>query len=300
MVDQTSSPFLRQAVGTGGHYKTGSLILRTAGSPYEALCLTDVVPIGYQSCGVSGASGAPTETVQLGYSKLAIKYGAGANCAGIPAPPVESSLVRVGLTGSGKVSFNGDGTAFTGGVKLGIGGAEILDGRRWCAGADPDRAPASAQMAVGQPARDARLDHRRAGAEQSDRPARSARRPGETQLRRAFADCDRTRRQRSPAAMPQSPAITECTTALPGRMVVTVNGTLSPPRGGAMVTLADTPVNGPLPLPAPVVDQVATTATGNFGEQFNRNEHSWNVVARIPAGDGYAAASSPACAIPIP
>lgn len=71
-----------------------------------------------------------------------------------------------------------------------------------------------------------------------------------------------------------------------------------------MVTLTYTPTTGPLPLPSPVVDPVTTTATGSFSENFDRQRegkgYSWNVVASIPSGDGYAAASSPACAVPIP
>jgi hypothetical protein len=53
-----------------------------------------------------------------------------------------------------------------------------------------------------------------------------------------------------------------------------------------------------------VVDSVTTDAAGSFSENFDREvggkPYSWNVVASIPEGDGYAAAQSPACAIPIP
>ena len=86
--------------------------------------------------------------------------------------------------------------------------------------------------------------------------------------------------------------------------MITVSGSLSPPRGGATVSLTYTPVNGPLPLPAPITDQVTTTATGNFSETFDRQQngkpYSWNVVAGIGDGGGYAATSSPPCPIPIP
>jgi type VI protein secretion system component Hcp len=360
-VDQSSSPVLAQAIATGGHWKTGALILQTAGSPFEALCLTDPFGISYQAGGSSGASGTPTETVEFGYAKLTVKYGAGANCAGVPTPPVVSSLVRlnrsgskltarvdclianckgilavslpnsacpkvaspstiggrgslcsftggvrVGLNGAGKVSFNGDGTAFTGGVKLGIGGAgkfSMGDGsvrvltltvpsplRKWLKGhshatlgsiiAVRGLSKAVVQReVVGAPAK---LD--------ASVPSLTATEPGGNEV---------------PPLVSQSLAVTECSQPVVGTpTVVSVNGTLSPPRGGATVTLTYTPTNGPLPLPSPVVDPVTTTATGNFGENFDRQRegkpYSWNVIASIPAGDGYAAASSPACAVPIP
>lgn len=363
-VDSNVSPLLGQAIATGGHWKTGALILQTAGSPYEALCLTDPFAVSRQVSGFTGASGTPTETVEFGYAKLIVQYGAGANCAGVPAPPVVSSLVglnrsgskltarvdclianckgilavslpssacpavaspstigssggrgtqcsftggvRVGLNGAGKVSFNRDGTAFTGGVKLGIGGAgkfSMGDGsvrvltltvpsplRKWLKG--------HAHATLGSIIVVRGLGKAIVQREALDAPAKldasvpslTATEPGGTE---------------TPPLISQSLTVTDCSTPVVGTpTVVTVNGALTPPRGGVTVTLTYTPVNGPLPLPSPIVDPVTTTATGNFGENFDRQregkDYSWNVVASVPAGDGYAAASSPACAIPIP
>jgi hypothetical protein len=63
-------------------------------------------------------------------------------------------------------------------------------------------------------------------------------------------------------------------------------------------------LNGPPPLPSPIVDTATTTATGAFEEAFDRrrngSDYSWEVVAAIDAGEGYAAASSTSCAVPIP
>ena len=86
--------------------------------------------------------------------------------------------------------------------------------------------------------------------------------------------------------------------------VVVVSGSLAPARGGAGVTLTYTPVTGPPPLPSPAVHSVVTDPAGSFSENFDREvagqPYSWNVVASIPAGGGYAAAQSASCAIPIP
>jgi hypothetical protein len=104
-----------------------------------------------------------------------------------------------------------------------------------------------------------------------------------------------------PKDLSQSLAVTECSSPVVGTpTVVAIKGSLSPARSGAKVTLTYTPVSGPPPTPAPIVDTVTTDAAGNFGENFDRNNHSWSVVASIAEGDGYAAASSPACAVPIP
>jgi type VI protein secretion system component Hcp len=363
-VDVSSSALFGQAIANGGHWKTGALTLQTAGSPYEALCLTDPFGISRQTGGLTGASGIPTETVQFGYAKLTVKYGAGANCGAVPAPPVVSSLVRlnrsaskltarvdcliakckgilavslpnsacpkvasastisgsggrgsecsftggvrVGLTGAGKVRFNADGTAFTGGVKLGLGGAgkfSMGDGSvrvltltvppplgKWMKG--------HSHATLGSIIVVRGLSRAIVQREAIDAPAKlnaavpslTATEPGGNEV---------------PPPMPQSLAVTDCSTPVVGTpTVVMVNGTLSPPRGGATVSLTYTPVNGPMPLPSPVVDSVTTSATGNFGESFDRRregkDYSWNVVASIPAGDGYAGASSPACAVPIP
>jgi hypothetical protein len=214
--------------------------------------------------------------------------------------------VRVGLNGAGKVSFNGDGTAFTGGVKIGIGGAgkfSMGDGsvrvltltvpsplRKWLKGHSHAtlgsiivvRGLGKAiiqREAIDTPAK---LD--------ASVPSLTATEPGGNEV---------------PPPMPQSLVVTDCSTPVVGTpTMVMVNGTLSPPRGGATVSLTYTPVNGPMPLPSPIADSVTTTATGNFGENFDRQregkDYSWNVVASIPAGNGYTAASSPACAVPIP
>jgi type VI protein secretion system component Hcp len=105
-----------------------------------------------------------------------------------------------------------------------------------------------------------------------------------------------------PKDQSQSLAVTECSSpvvGIPGEAVA-IKGSLAPARSGAKVTLTYTPVSGPPPMPAPVVDTVTTDPAGNFGENFARNNHSWSVVASIAEGNGYAAASSPACAVPIP
>jgi type VI protein secretion system component Hcp len=104
-----------------------------------------------------------------------------------------------------------------------------------------------------------------------------------------------------PKDLSQSLLVNECSSPVVGTpTVVSIKGALSPARSGAKITLTYTPVSGPPPTPAPVVDTVTTDAAGNFGENFDRNNHSWNVVASIAEGDGYAAASSPPCAVPIP
>lgn len=214
--------------------------------------------------------------------------------------------VRVGLDG-GAVKFNNDGTAFTGGVKVGIGGSGNFS--------MGDGSVRVLQLPVPSPLRKWLKGHSHATLgsiivvrglgkaiverEALDSPAK---------IYAAIPELTASEPNPTPPApglSPQSLLITECSTPVVGTpTVITVNGTLSPPRGAATVSLTYTPVNGPLPLPAPITDMVTTTATGNFSENFDRQQngkpYSWNVVAGIGDGDGYAATSSAPCAIPIP
>lgn len=123
-------------------------------------------------------------------------------------------------------------------------------------------------------------------------------------MHRISRSCHREEPQ-PPPLQPQTLTITECSTPVVGTpTVVTVRGNLSPARGNVPVTLTFTPTNGPLPLPAAAVDNVTTGAAGVFEEGFDRqrdgNPCSWKVVASTPAGEGFAAAQSPACSVPIP
>lgn len=229
---------------------------------------------------------------------------AGASTAG-PSRCSYTGPTRVGLHG-GTVKFNSDGTAFTGGVKVGISGAgsfSMGDGsvrvlqlpvpsplRKWLKG----HSHASlGSIIVVRGLGKAIVEH-----ELIDAPAK---------IYAAIPDVTASEPPppSNPPVQPQSLLITECSKPVVGTpTVIAVSGTLSPARGGATVSLTYTPVNGPLPLPAPIVDQVTTTATGSFGENFDRQQngkpYSWEVVASITEGGGYAAASSPPCAVPIP
>jgi type VI protein secretion system component Hcp len=215
--------------------------------------------------------------------------------------------VRVGINGSGKVHFTGSGTAtLNGGTRVGIGGSgnfAMGEGgvkilrlavpsplRKWLTG---NRHATLGAIIVVHGSPTAIVEHDVLGA-----PAKlPAGAPSET--------LETTPGGGGPTDLPQSLTVTGCTAPLPANpVVVVVNGSLAPARGGAKVTLTYTPVTGPPPLPSPVVDAVTTDAAGNFSENFDREQggkpYSWNVVASIPEGDGYAAAQSPACAIPIP
>jgi type VI protein secretion system component Hcp len=218
--------------------------------------------------------------------------------------------VRVGLNGGGKVKLNGDGSAFTGGVKLsGAGAFSMGDGSvrvlrlavppqlgKWLTGHSHatlgtiivvrglGKSIVEREL-VGAPAKiDASIPSL-TGSE----PGGGGGGTGEP-----------------PKDLSQSLAVTECSHMVVGTpgTVVAIKGSLSPARLGAMVTLTYTPVTGPSPMPAPIVDTVTTTATGTFEENFDRqqggNDYSWSVVAGIAEGNGYAAATSAPCAVPIP
>jgi type VI protein secretion system component Hcp len=210
--------------------------------------------------------------------------------------------VRVGLNG-GKVSFNGDGTAFTGGVKVGIGGAggfSMGDGskrvlhltvppplRKWLKG--------HSHATLGSIIIVRGLGRAIVEREVLDAPAK---------IYSGIPSLDETPPPAGPLEQPQSLLITQCSTLVVGTPTkVTVDGTLSPPRGGATVALTYTPVNPP-PLPPAITDSVTTSAAGTFTDTFDRQvagiPHSWSVVASIAAGGGYATATSPPCAIPAP
>jgi hypothetical protein len=360
-LDQTGTS-LSHATALGTHYKSGSLLLQSGGTPYEAICLTDAYVTSFTQGSSGGGGGTPTMSATISSGKIAFKYGTGASCSGVSSPSVESKLVginrsasiirarvdcltarcrgilsvslpnsacpavaspsslggtggkcsftggvRVGLNG-GKVSFNGDGTAFTGGVKVGIGGAgkfSMGDGsvrvlklsvppplRKWLKGHSH---PTLGSIIVVHGLGRAIVEREVLGA-----PAKIY--AGIPSLNEPPGGSGP-----GPQEQAQSLLVTECSTpvvGVPSLTEVRVNGSLSPPRGGATVTLTYTPVNGPMPLPSPVIHTVTTTATGAFGENFERevggNPYSWNVVASIAAGDGYAAASSPACPVPSP
>jgi type VI protein secretion system component Hcp len=329
-----SSPTLFQATVKGSHYKYGSMTWQTtSGTVFGAVCLTDVFPTSYVLGGLGG-SGKQTESISFGYGKIQTVYGPGASCNGSSAPPVETTLiglnrsassltvrvdcltslckgdlavslpkaacpaggsvcsftggVRVGLNGGGKVKLNGDGSALIGGVELGGAGSFSMgDGSvrvlhlavpprlgKWLTG---NKHATLGTIIVVRGLNKAIVERELLGAPAKEPP------------------------KEPPKDLSQSLVVNECSTPVVGTpTVVSIKGALSPARSGAKVTLTYTPVSGPPPTPAPVVDTVTTDAAGNFGENFDRNNHSWNVVASIAEGDGYAAASSPACAVPIP
>ena len=230
--------------------------------------------------------------------------------------------VRVGLSGSGKIHFNGDGTAtLNGGVRVGVNGSgrfALGDGsvkilrlsvpsplRKWLAG--HQHALLGAIIVVrGSPT--AIVEHDVLGAPAKLPPgAPSDTLEGPTPGAGGPGSGGGGPAGGGPTDLQQSLSLTSCTGAHPvgtPPTVVVVSGSLSPARGGAKVTLTYTPVSGPPPLPSPVVDSVTTDAAGSFSENFDREPagkpYSWNVVASIPEGDGYAAAQSASCAIPIP
>ena len=230
-------------------------------------------------------------------------------CRSGPSKCSYTGGVRVGLKLNklGKVHFNPNGTAsFTGGVKVGLGGAgkfSMGDGSvkilklhvpaplfKWLNG---HRHATLGAIIVVRGRNTALIQH-----DVLNPPAKlPSGVPSEVQAAPG--------NEEGPADQPQSLAVTGCSTPVVGTpTVVTVSGSLSPPRGGASVTLTYTPLNGPLPLPAPVVDSATTNAAGNFEESFDRQRegkpYSWEVVASIAAGGGFAAAQSPPCSIPIP
>ncbi len=277
-----------------------------------------------QGANCTGTPSPPVESTLVGINRSASKLTARLDClttrcrgifdVSLPNAACPQALskcsytgpTRVGLNG-GKVKFNRDGTAFTGGVKIGIGGAgkfSMGDGsvrvlqlpvpsplQKWLKGHSH---ATLGSIIVVRGLGKAIVEH-----EVLDAPAK---------IYAAIPDITASEpgpQPPGPTLAPQSLLITECSKPVVGTpTVITVSGTLSPARGGATVSLTYTPVNGPPPLPAPIVDSVTTTATGTFGENFDRsqngNPYSWNVVAGIGEGGGYAAASSAACAVPIP
>jgi hypothetical protein len=96
----------------------------------------------------------------------------------------------------------------------------------------------------------------------------------------------------------QTIGITGCSAA--AGQIVTVDGTVDPPRGGLTVHLTYTPVNGPPPMPAAVSHDVMTNAAGTFSDLFDRQSWSWSVVAAVDADELYSDAVSLPCSIPIP
>jgi type VI protein secretion system component Hcp len=346
------SASLMQAIGNGGHYKSGSLTWQGTSGTIGAICLTDVFPT---SLTFGSSMDQPRETISFGYGKIQMRYGPGASCDGSSAPPVETTLiglnrsassltvrvdclirhcrgdlavslpksacpeggskcsftggVRVGLSGSGKVKLNGDGSAFTGGVKLsGAGAFSMGDGSvrvlrlavppqlgKWLTGHSH---ATLGTIIVVRGLGKAIVEHELLGAPAkiyASIPSLTGSEPGEGGGGTG----------EPPKDLSQSLAVTECSSPVVGTpTVVAIKGSLSPARLGAMVTLTYTPVSGPSPMPAPIVDTVTTTAAGTFEENFDRqqggNPYSWSVVAGIAEGNGYAAATSAPCAVPIP
>ena len=281
-----------------------------------------------------GSSAPPVETTLIGLNRSASSLTVRVDCltrlckgdlavslpkAACPAGGSVCSFtggVRVGLNGGGKVKLNGDGSAFTGGVKLsGAGAFSMGDGSvrvlrlavpprlgKWLTGNSHatlgtiivvrglNKAIVVREL-LGAPAK---IDASIPSLAAPEPPAGGGGGGGGGTVE-------------PPKDLAQSLAVSDCSTpvvGVPSATVVSIKGTLTPARSGAKVTLTYTPVSGPPPLPAPIVDTVTTDAAGNFGENFDRhqggNDYSWSVVASIAEGDGYAAASSPACAVPIP
>jgi type VI protein secretion system component Hcp len=217
--------------------------------------------------------------------------------------------VRVAVNGSGKATLNGDGSALIGGVELGGAGSFSMgDGTvrvlrlavpprlgKWLTG---NRHATLGTIIVVRGLNKAIVERELLGAPAkiyASIPSLSAPEPP------AGGGGPVEPPKEPPKDLSQSLAVNECSSPVVGTpTMVSIKGALSPARSGAKVTLTYTPVSGPPPTPAPVVDTVTTDAAGNFGENFDRNNHSWSVVASIAEGDGYAAASSPPCAVPIP
>jgi type VI protein secretion system component Hcp len=273
----------------------------------------------------NGSSAPPVETTLIGLNRSASSLTVRVDCltslcngdlavslpkAACPTGGSDCSFtggVRVAVNGSGgKAKLNGDGSAITGGVKLsGAGAFSMGDGSvrvlhlavpprlgKWLTG---NRHATLGTIIVVRGLNKAIVERELLGAPAkiyasipslaaSEPPGGGGGGPVEP-----------------PKDQSQSLAVTECSSPVVGTpTMVSIKGALSPARSGAKVTLTYTPVSGPPPMPAPIVDTVTTDAAGNVGENFDRNNHSWSVVASIAEGDGYAAASSPACAVPIP
>jgi type VI secretion system (T6SS) effector Hcp len=270
-----------------------------------------------------GSSAPPIESTLVGLNRSASRLTArldclAPHCSGIFAVSLPRSAcsgeaskcsftggIRIGL-GGGRVHFNHDGTAFTGGVKVGIGGAGSFSMGDGSVRVLQMQVPARVhKWLVSHPhgkiiswialrgAGKAILDRETIGG-----PAKLD--PGIPTISAAETGPPTN----EPPLTPQSLSISQCSQSVVGSTLVSVKGSLSPPRGGATVSLTYTPLNGPAPLPAPIVHSVTTTATGDFGENFDRRQggkdYSWEVVATIAKGDGYVAASSAPCAVPIP
>lgn len=101
-----------------------------------------------------------------------------------------------------------------------------------------------------------------------------------------------------PTPVTQSVQIDACNQA--AGQNVSVDGTITPPRPGVTVALRYTAVAGSVPA-GTIADRTATTnAAGGFTDSFDRQNTAWSVTARIDEGGGYTAATSGACAVPIP
>jgi len=96
----------------------------------------------------------------------------------------------------------------------------------------------------------------------------------------------------------QTVAISDCTSAV--GQVVTVNGSVAPPRMGLTVHLAYTAVLGAIPAGTVIQHTATTLATGTFSDSFNRQDTAWHVVASVDADGLYSDAVSASCSIPIP
>ena len=279
----------------------------------------------------NGSSAPPVETTLIGLNRSASSLTVRVDCltslckgdlavslpkAACPTGGSDCSFtggVRVAINGTGgKAILNGSGSASIGGVELGgAGNFSMADGSvrvlrlavpsrlgKWLTG---NKHATLGTIIVVRGLNKAIVERELLGAPAKiyasipslDAPAPPAGGGG--------GPVEPPKEKEQPKDMAQSLVVNECSSPVVGTpTVVSIKGALSPARSGAKVTLTYTPVSGPPPTPAPVVDTVTTDAAGNFGENFDRNNHSWNVVASIAEGDGYAAASSPACAVPIP
>lgn len=319
-----SSPKIFAAAAKGTHFALVTLAAENHGSSFN-VCLGDAFVSSDRQGGGEGAS-LPLESVSIAFAKFSQHYGGGCSAAEF-GPDVVSTVTALGPGAAtivarvdclqprcaGRLAIALPGGVTTGGGKFSIGDGSVK----------------VLHLSVPVPARDA-LRSLGDGSVKTILTLKGggspivAREPLSPTPKKIAGLPALTLAPASPAptppVVPVMPAPTPEPTPTPSPLaqtlqiagcgtepiprlpsVIAVTGSLAPARAGVPVSLEFTPASGSPPLPAPVIESVATGAAGSFTENFDRiqggEEEAWSVTARVAEGGGYGAAVSAPCAI---
>jgi type VI protein secretion system component Hcp len=318
-----SSPKLFAAAAKGTHFALVALATEEQGSSLS-ICLGDAF-IASDSRGGSDSGGVPFESVGISFARISEHHGGGCSVADA-GPGVVSTVTALGPGAAtivarvdclqprcaGRLAIALPGGLTTGGGKFSIGDGSVKVLR--LSVPPPAR---GALRALGDGSVKTILTLKGGGSPiivrepLSPTPKKIAGLPALTLAPASQAPTPPVAPTPTPEPTPtptpsplaQTLQIASCGTEPIPRLPseITVAGSLAPARAGVPVSLEFTPAPGPQPLPAPVIESVATDATGSFTANFDRRqggeEDAWSVTASVAEGGGYGAATSAPCVI---